>query len=291
MSDNVLPSSKRIVIGGSDPRGTNTEERYQNALIRYGKQSFGIYWEVFRDLEIKEGFLKPYKPSEAKKLAARDNKFIEKDLFNLIDSSKKIVDDFKMLRPKMTAFVLQSITPAREEKIKERYRPEWVKAINQLCLLDRKILQVGATHLPARDQVYMVIMKLKEHKNLAIIAKNMEYLSRMNKEDFPTSRDEVLETFIDSNLTLDGTNKTSNKLPSVLSTSKDEPEKGPKIISFTDGSHGFARPDGLYEVFVIDAKGKFIKNKTIKGKKTKKGISIIEDKTIADSTKEICNQG
>jgi len=55
----------------------------------------------------------------------------------------------------------------------------------QLYLLDRKILQVGATHLPAR--VYMVIMKLKEHKNLAIRAKVMEYLSRMNKEDFPTS--------------------------------------------------------------------------------------------------------
>ena len=71
---------------------------------------------------------------------------------------------------------------------------------------------------PARDQVYMVIMKLKEHKNSAIRAKFMEYLSRMNKEDFPTSRDEVLETLIEletlSNLTLDGT-KTSNKLPSV----------------------------------------------------------------------------
>jgi hypothetical protein len=45
------------------------------------------------------------------------------------------------------------------------------------------------------------------------------------------------------------------------------------------------RPDGLYEVFVIDAKGKFIKNKTVKGKKTKKGIIIIEEKTIADSAK------
>ena len=42
----------------------------------------------------------------------KDDKFIEKDLFNLVDSSKKIVDDFKMLRPKMTAFVLQSIDPA-----------------------------------------------------------------------------------------------------------------------------------------------------------------------------------
>jgi len=73
----------------------------------------------------------------------------------------------------------------------------------------------------------MVIMKLKEHKNLAIRPKIMEYLSRMNQEDFPTSRDEVLETLIEletpSNLTLDGT-KTSNKLPSV---------------SFTDGLRGF----------------------------------------------------
>ena len=51
----------------------------------HGKQSFGIYWEVFWDLEIKEDFIKPYKPSEADKLAARDDKFIEKDLFNLID--------------------------------------------------------------------------------------------------------------------------------------------------------------------------------------------------------------
>ena len=90
----------------------------------------------------------------------------------------------------------------------------------------------------------------------------MEYLSRMNKQDFPTSRDEVLETLIEletlSNLTLDGT-KTSNKLPSVLSTSKEELEKGPKIINFTDGSHGFARSDGLYEVFVIDIKGNTVK--------------------------------
>ena len=82
-----------IAIGGSDPRGTNTVY-YQNALISYDNQSFGIYWEVCRDLEIRE---------------ARHDKFIEKDLFNLIDSSKKIVDDFKML-------------------IKERYR---TKAINE----------------------------------------------------------------------------------------------------------------------------------------------------------------
>ena len=30
-----------------------------------------------------------------------------------------------------------------------------------------------------------------------------------------------------------------------------------------------------------------MKNKTVKGKKTKKGISIIEDKTIADSAKTV----
>ncbi len=73
-SDNSLrelfPSSERIAIGGSDPRGTYT--------IRYGKQSFGIYWEVFRDLAIKDDFVTPYKPSKADKLAARDDKFIEK---------------------------------------------------------------------------------------------------------------------------------------------------------------------------------------------------------------------
>ena len=65
-------------------------------------------------------------------------------------------------------------------------------------------------------------MKLKEHQNLAIRAKVMEYLS-------------VIELETLSNLTFDGT-KTSNKLSSVLSTSKEEPEKGPKIINFTDGS-------------------------------------------------------
>jgi len=75
-------------------------------------------------------------------------------------------------------------------------------------------------------------MKLKKQKNLAIRAKVMEYLSRMNKEDFPTTRDEVLEALIEletlSNLTLDGT-KTSNKLPSVLSTSKEVPRRNQRL--------------------------------------------------------------
>ncbi len=71
-----------------------------------------------------ERLYQAYKPSEAEKCEAKDDKFVENDLFNLIDSSNKIVDDFKMLRPKMTTFVLQSITPSGDEKIKERYRQE-----------------------------------------------------------------------------------------------------------------------------------------------------------------------
>ena len=70
MSDDSLrelfPSSERIAIGGSNPRGTNTVERYHNALIRYSKQTFGICCEVFRDLEIKEDFISLTSPQRLK---------------------------------------------------------------------------------------------------------------------------------------------------------------------------------------------------------------------------------
>ena len=70
MSQNSLrelfPSSEHIAIGGSDPWGTNIVERYQNALIRYGKQSFGIHWEVFWDIEIKKDFIKLTSPQRLK---------------------------------------------------------------------------------------------------------------------------------------------------------------------------------------------------------------------------------
>ena len=72
-----------------------------------------MYASVFQEGKIREEYIKYFKPSEAQKAAAEDDKFVEKDLFNLIDSSKKIVDDFRMIRPKMTAFVLQSITPIK----------------------------------------------------------------------------------------------------------------------------------------------------------------------------------
>ena len=74
----------------------------------------GIHWEVLKDFKIKEEFFKPYKPSDAEKLSARDDKFVEKHLFNLIDSCKKTVDNLKMLRPKMTAF-----TPLPERRRKD----------------------------------------------------------------------------------------------------------------------------------------------------------------------------
>ena len=64
-----------------------------------------MYASVFQEGKIREEYINYFKPSEAQKAAAEDDKFVEKDLFNLID--KKIVDDFRMIRPKMTAFVLQ----------------------------------------------------------------------------------------------------------------------------------------------------------------------------------------
>ncbi len=43
----------------------------------------------------------------------------------------------------------------------------------------------------------------------------------------------------------------------------------PKIINFTDGSHGFAHPDGLYEIFVIDAKRKVHQEQDRQGEEDK----------------------
>ena len=54
----LFPSSARLAIG------TNTVEQYQNALLRYGKQSFGIFGDIFKDLEIKDEYLRPYQPTE-----------------------------------------------------------------------------------------------------------------------------------------------------------------------------------------------------------------------------------
>lgn len=57
----------------------------------------------------------------------------------------------------------------------------------------------------------------------------MEYLLRMNNE-------EVLKAFIELEI--------QSYMASFL-LQKKEIEKGPKILNFTDGSHGFERPDVL----------------------------------------------
>ena len=64
-------------------------EEYRNALLRYGKQSFGIFGDIFKALEIKEKYLRLYKPTELEKAEAGVDRFVEKDLFNRIDSRKK----------------------------------------------------------------------------------------------------------------------------------------------------------------------------------------------------------
>ena len=43
----------------------------------------------------------------------------------------KLVEDFRMIRPKMTSYVMQCITEAGEKTLKERYRIEWQKTINE----------------------------------------------------------------------------------------------------------------------------------------------------------------
>jgi hypothetical protein len=71
-------TSERITIGGSDLRGTNTVERYQNAFIRCEKQSFGLY-EVFV-IDAKGKFIKnkTVKTKKTKKGISITERHIEK---------------------------------------------------------------------------------------------------------------------------------------------------------------------------------------------------------------------
>lgn len=76
MSSN--PTSERIAIGGHQHSRTLPECPYslRQAILR----------DLLRSLQ---GLKNENK--------ARHDKFVEKDLFNLIDSSRKIVDDFKSM--------------------------------------------------------------------------------------------------------------------------------------------------------------------------------------------------
>jgi hypothetical protein len=67
-------------------------------LQRYVKQSFEIFGDIFKDLVIKDIYRRLYN-----------------DLINLVDSNKKIVDDFRQSR---------NPAGAGEAKIKEKHHPE-----------------------------------------------------------------------------------------------------------------------------------------------------------------------
>ena len=88
-------------------------------MDRYAKSSFGLYAKVIQDMKIDEDFVTYYKPSEEERASANEDKFAEKILTCTVESRMKLVEDFRMIRPKM-----QSITEAGEKTLKERYRLE-----------------------------------------------------------------------------------------------------------------------------------------------------------------------
>jgi hypothetical protein len=81
--------------------------------------------------EDRRRFITYYKPSENERASANEDKFAEKILTCTVESRMKLVEDFRMIRPRMTSYVMQSITEAGEKTLKERYRLEWQKAINE----------------------------------------------------------------------------------------------------------------------------------------------------------------
>jgi len=319
----LFSASCRLAIGSTDVKGTNTIEQWKTTLDRYAKTSFGRYAKVIQDMKIDESFVTYYKPQEDEIESAKEDKFAEKVLACTIESRMKLVDDFRMIRPKMTSYVLQSITEAGEKTLNERYRLEWKKAINeddvtgmidliikchttsgkassyadkrraeekyrnhlyiegttiaayshQLYLLDREVKQVGGTPLDEKAKVYKVLASLTQHSNISIKSKVIEYLTLMEKEDFPASRDEVLEELLTietiTNMCYNGKEgkKKSDLTPSVNAAAIEEPERrvAPVMITLKDGSQGFQREDGKFEVFQFSSTGKFTGMKTVTG--------------------------
>ena len=127
----LFPASGRLAIGSTDVKGTNTIELWKEALARYAKTSFGRYASVIQDLKINTEFVEYYQPSAEERASANEDKFAEKVLTCTVESRMKLVDDFRMIKPKMESYVLESITEAGEKALKERYRLEWQKAINE----------------------------------------------------------------------------------------------------------------------------------------------------------------
>jgi len=121
------------------------------------------FGDIFKDLEIKDEYPRPYKPTYEQKV----DRFLKKYLFKLIDC--KIVDDFRMLHPKMTAFVLHNITPAVEAKIKERYHPERTTAINEDDIIAMvRSLPTNSLSLTLPTALFAVIPPTVTHMKLSL---------------------------------------------------------------------------------------------------------------------------
>ena len=338
----LFPASCRLAIGSTDVKGTNTIEQWKATLDRYAKSSFGLYAKVIQAMKIDEEFVTYYKPSADERASANEDKFAEKILTCTVESRMKLVEDFKMIRPKMTSYVMQSITEAGEKTLKERYRLEWQKAINeddvtgmieliikchttsgkassyadkrraeekyrnhlyiegttiaayshQLYLLDREVAQVGGTPLDEKAKVYKVLASLTQHSNISIKSKVIEYLTSMEKEEFPASRDEVLEELLTietiTNMCYNGAEgkKKSDLTPSVNATAIEEPDRrvAPVMITLKDGSQGFQREDGKFDVFQFSSNGKFSGMKTVTGQLQVPNVKREDTKTSIEGS-------
>ena len=112
--------------------------------------------------------------------------------------------------------------------------------------------------------------------------KVIEYLTLMEKEHFPASRDEVLEELLHiesiTNLCYDGKEgkKKSEVNPSVNTAAIEESDRRnvPEMITLEDGHQGFQRADGNFEVFKFSSEGKFIDMKVVIVKRNLKSTTI-----------------
>jgi len=119
-------------------------------------------------------------------------------------------------------------------------------------LLDSEVEQVGGT-----PKVYKVLASLTQHSNISIKSMIIEYLTSMEKEEIPASRDEVLEELLTietiTNMCYNSKEgkKKSDLTPSVNATDIEEPDRtvAPVMITLKDGSQGFQREDGKFEGF------------------------------------------
>jgi len=102
----------------------------------------------------------------------------------------------------------------------------------QVYLFDREVEQVRGTPLDEKAKVYKVLASLTQHSIISIKSKVIEYFTSIEKEDFPASRDEVLEKL----------------LPLLLKS---------RTVELLQSCQGFQREDGKFEVFQFSSTRKF----------------------------------